>query len=261
LTNYAAEAQVEALLGRLSDWTSRGENSGEWRVTFKILMNDAEFMRDSHFAPDSKDYRLITGALNTHISITSGSSYLKYVNYRAIPLWEALQVVKHRLEQGQSVTSTEEPNETMIGAGTPHSAYVGLRDLIEGAEREVFIVDPYVDRDLFPLLTNAKKAVSVRILTRRSRSLPTDFVHEASKFSKEHKIDVWVRLGLKDDHDRFLLVDDRLYASGASFKQLGDKLSVVLPITTIHLALARELNDRWELAEPLTPVTESGPPT
>jgi len=237
--------QIDQFLKRLDELLER-EVPG-WAITSEIILNDVEEFLDMTYPRDSKDYRRLSEALRSTTTFLTGSRWDVFWWAQGHPVAEALQVIRHRVQKGQTLPIDARPNEEMIAAQSPHSAYVVIRDIVEEAKQSITLVDPYVDRTLFPLLSNVGVGVTLRILT-RARTVPTDFPLEAAKFSEEHQVPTEVRCGLDDSHDRFLVVDGRLYFSGASFKQLGEKLSVVASITTQAKELSEEIENRWAAA-------------
>ena len=223
----------------------------ELEIQWEIIRNDIDEWIGAAFERESRDYQEINRILHPMaISIGPSNPYLE-VSTDSDRLLRAFALVEHRLKQGQARLLQLTPDEHLIEAGTPHSAYVLLRIIIESASRLVFLVDPYVDRTLFPLLSNAPAGVEIRILTRQAKT-PADFVTEATKFIHQTSANLDCRAGLDDFHDRFLVVDDKLFFSGASFKDLGKKASVVAKVEDVKTQTITELEARWNCATPLS---------
>src|SRR5207249_4848538 len=157
------------------------------------------------FAQGSPDYDKLHSALHPMVFGVGGDPWMSLLSDEKF-LMERLQVIEHRLTQGQSAMKSPQEDEILIQPGTPHSAYVKLRDIVESASRSLMLIDPYVDRTLFVLLANTQPGVNVRILTRKA-NLPGDFLLEAGKFKQQYAGSLEVRHGLTDLHDRFLLAD------------------------------------------------------
>ena len=92
-------------------------------------------------------------------------------------------------------------------------------ELIEKAEKDIVLIDNYVDKTVLDMFSKKKKAVSVRIITHsKSKLLETD----VQKFNQQYP-----KLGIEYSdkmHDRFLLIDNtNLYHIGASIKDMGKK--------------------------------------
>ncbi len=239
---------VAMFLNTLESLVQMGSDSN-WRDEWHIYQNDVEEWIKGTFDEGSKDYREIHQVLHPEISIAGTNPYRDFMS-DARYLKRSLALVEHRLKQGQAQPLQETADERLIEPGTPHSAYVFLRDIVEGASRRVFLVDPYVDRTLFSLLSNVAASVEIRILT-RLRNVPADFVTEAGKFAQQSGAQLECRVGLADFHDRFLAIDDRLFFSGASLKDLGKKGSVVGEIQDIKDQIVKRLEKMWQSASAL----------
>ena len=249
MTSDEAIEGVQALLERMKSLLETNGAPG-WRPTWDIVRNDIWDFAQRAFEKDSTEYSIVRNALNPRSASIYGSEWENFYGTYGERVERALLVVQHRLEKGQTVLPQGEPAAHLIAPGTPHSAYVLLREMIAGAAQHLFMVDPYVDHTLLVLLSNVKSSVEIRILTRQ-RNLPADFAEELRRFVRQKQVKIEVRVGLHDFHDRFLVVDDRLFFSGASFKQLGDKGSVITEIKDIQPQVVSSLEQRWDSASPL----------
>ena len=103
--------------------------------------------------------------------------------------------------------------------GQIYDAYSFIVDLIEKAEKELIIVDNYVDKSVLDMLSKKKKSVKARVLTHKKTKL---LALDIEKFNQQYptlKVDYTNKI-----HDRFLLIDKKeLYHIGASLKDLGKK--------------------------------------
>jgi hypothetical protein len=243
MTLEEVREELKELVLRMKALQERGP-SAPWQWDAILLKNDTEEL-GKRFAEGSPERQAIDNALDI-MPFGSDDEWVPWWNDYGTPLFKALVLAGYRLKKGQAVLADDSPDEVMIEADTPHSAYVKIRDIVEQASITLTIVDPWVSRELFPLLTNVDRNVNVRILTRQD--IPKDFGPEAAKFAKQHGMTIEVRTGLGDSHDRFLVVDNRLFNSGASLKDLGKKLSVVTEITSVKQAIIDEIEKRWKVA-------------
>lgn len=139
--------------------------------------------------------------------------------------------------------------QVFLPAGSQHDAYTEIRDLVSQAAREAVIVDTYVDGTLWTLLTNAGSGVRIRVLT---QNMKPDFLLEAKKFSAQNGKAVEVRQ-TKTYHDRFIVLDGkRVIHLGASIKDLGNKASMISPISSPKIAAATitDIESEWSTAIP-----------
>ena len=112
------------------------------------------------------------------------------------------------------------PKEGIIYDGQIFDAYTLMRDLIRSAKNRIIIVDNYIDDSVVRQLDKRAAGVSATIFTPSiSRTLRQDLErHNAQYAPIEVKI-------FRRAHDRFLIIDDTVYHVGASFKDLGKKLT------------------------------------
>lgn len=111
--------------------------------------------------------------------------------------------------------------EVFLPPGTQHEAYGVIRQIVSQANRELVIVDNYIDGTLFDLLTNTKENVAIKVLT---FSTPADFALEGRKFLQQHRRTLEVRKDRNDFHDRFIVLDSkRVFHLGHSIKDAGNK--------------------------------------
>ncbi len=144
-----------------------------------------------------------------------------------------------------------DPNQVFLPAGSQHDAYVEIRKMVQCSSREVFIIDPYVDQTLWPLLTNVAKTCKIRVLTGH---LKGDFVLEGKKFCAQHGSSVEVRRTL-NYHDRFIILDgSRCFHLGASIKDAGSKACVISEMVRSQLARAviADAESEWSQATLVT---------
>jgi hypothetical protein len=107
-----------------------------------------------------------------------------------------------------------------IPAGSEHDAYVEMRKIVQYAQKEILIVDTYVDHTTWELLTNVGKQIKIRILTDKMQG---DFRLETGKFAAQHGNKIEVKTS-KTCHDRFIIEDNsRCWHIGASIKDAGKK--------------------------------------
>ncbi|MDE6258550.1 MAG: virulence RhuM family protein [Muribaculaceae bacterium] len=112
------------------------------------------------------------------------------------------------------------PKEGIIFDGQIFDAYTLMCDLIRSAKRRIIVVDNYIDDSVFLQLDKRASGVSATIFTPSvSRTLRQDLERHNAQYPP---IDVKT---FRRAHDRFLIIDDTVYHVGASFKDLGKKLT------------------------------------
>ena len=103
-------------------------------------------------------------------------------------------------------------------AGQMFDAFSLLADLAGRAEREIVLVDGYVDVHTLNILAKKREGVAVTVYTSSNRLTPDD----VDVFNAQYpQLTV---LHTKAFHDRFLILDDKTaYHIGASLKDAGKK--------------------------------------
>lgn len=103
--------------------------------------------------------------------------------------------------------------------GQIYDAYSLIVDIIKRAQKQILIIDNYVDDSILKMLTKKKSNIEVIILTSsRSNITPLDI----KKFNQEYPI---LKVSKTNKfHDRFMVIDHQeMYHLGASIKDLGKK--------------------------------------
>lgn len=146
-----------------------------------------------------------------------------------------------------------EPRPDTVHYVPPRSqldAYVLLKDTMDGASASLVVVDPYVDDSTLQPLLAVKPGVSIRLLTVKPSK---DFAHAVERFREQWGGNIEARKGTKELHDRFLLVDGRVFFSGASFKDLGQRGSMIDEIRSeaVKDAVRKDVEASWKQAQPI----------
>lgn len=121
------------------------------------------------------------------------------------------------------------PAEKVFFDGQLFDAHILISTLIESAENRIVLIDNYIDESVLMLLSKRKANVSAKIYTLQvSRTFRQDIQSYNSQYLP---IDV---VQYTKAHDRFLIIDDKVYHVGASIKDLGKKLCAVSLLTCIN---------------------------
>ena len=120
--------------------------------------------------------------------------------------------------------------------GQIFDAYAKFEQFIQSANKEIILIDNYVDLSVLQRLAKKQKKVNVVIYTDKKTKLTQQ---DIQKFNAQYP-----NLTLKYTnkmHDRFMIIDGKtLYHIGASLKDLGKKCFAfeILDATIIHAILA-----------------------
>ena len=124
--------------------------------------------------------------------------------------------------------------------GQIFDAYVFAADLVRSAESSIILIDNYIDETVLTILDKRNEDVEAIIYT---KELNRQFSLDLKKHNEQYR-PIEVRTFNKA-HDRFLLIDDKVYHLGASLKDLGRKwfaFSMMKEWTSTGL-LERIIND------------------
>lgn len=113
------------------------------------------------------------------------------------------------------------PREAIILDGQIFDAYILMSDLIRSAKSRIIMVDNYIDDSVFLLLDKRADGVSATIFT---PSISKALCQDLERHNAQYPL-IEVKT-FRRAHDRFLIIDDTVYHVGASFKDLGKKLTV-----------------------------------
>ena len=142
--------------------------------------------------------------------------------------------VNSRLERlEQRVAKTEEQIEFFVQTSLPpveqvffegefFAARVLIERLIKTAQHCVIIIDGYVDAATFEMLDVRSKGVTADIYSCGLYSGLRD-AHNATMGVEPIQTHKWSNAS----HDRWLIIDDKLYHCGHSLKDMGKKLSAI----------------------------------
>lgn len=157
--------------------------------------------------------------------------------YNRIETLEYNQLVTHKLLDDHnekfnsilnSISKYELPKQNIFFDSQLFDAHMLMSKLIESAENRIVLIDNYIDLSVLELLSKRKANISAKVYTLQiSRTFRQDIQSYNSQYPP-----IEVKLYTKA-HDRFLIVDDKVYHVGASIKDLGKKLCAVSLLTCI----------------------------
>ena len=117
------------------------------------------------------------------------------------------------------ISEHEESSQKIFFDGQIYDAFGLLVSLIQKAEKNITLIDGYVDIDTLNLFCKKNDKVSVTIYTHEKTKLSGA---DVNKFNAQYP--VLVVKYTKVFHDRFLILDDKIaYHIGASLKDAGKK--------------------------------------
>ncbi|MED9996590.1 MAG: RhuM family protein [Paludibacteraceae bacterium] len=168
-----------------------------------------------------KDYLLRGYAVNQRIETLENRIDNK--------LYEHEQKIEHLTEQVDFFVRTSlPPVEGVFHNNQVFDAHILMSDLVKQAKVRLIIIDNYVDDSVLTLLSKRKTGLIAEIYTYKKSE---QFTLDLDKHNLQYP-SVTVHVN-KTCHDRFMIVDDKVYHIGASIKDLGQKLCAITLLNSI----------------------------
>ena len=112
--------------------------------------------------------------------------------------------------------------EQVFPTGCVWDAWSYISDLVRSARQRIVLIDNYVDDRVLSMFTKREDGVSAAIHTRYNEQFLTDLKKHNAQYPKIEFFQLPHR-----NHDRFLIIDDKVYLLGASLKDMGAGLCAV----------------------------------
>ena len=110
------------------------------------------------------------------------------------------------------------PKQNIFFDGQIFDAYRFVASLIKSAKKDIVLIDNYVDETVLTMLDKRETSVKATIYTKQ---ISAQFQLDLNRHNAQYApIDVQP---FNKAHDRFLIIDDKVYHIGASLKDLGKK--------------------------------------
>ena len=144
---------------------------------------------------------------------------------------DRLEVKVYKLEEKTKEMETEikgqlPPHEGVFYDGQIFDAYTFISDLVRKAQKEIILIDNYIDDSVLKMLNKRADGVSATIYTSHiSENLQLDLAKHNSQYQPiniEH---------FNKSHDRFLIIDNDVYLVGGSIKDLGKRVSTFVKLS------------------------------
>ena len=116
--------------------------------------------------------------------------------------------------------------EQVFPTGCVWDAWTYISDLVRSASQRIVLIDNYVDDRVLSMLTKRADRVSATIHTRYNEQFLTDLKKHNTQYPEIEFIQLPHR-----NHDRFLIIDDKVYLLGASLKDIGAGLCAITEMT------------------------------
>ena len=113
--------------------------------------------------------------------------------------------------------------EQIFQTGCVWDAWAYVSDLVRSARCRIVLIDNFVDDRVLSMLDKRADGVMATIYTRYNEQFQTDL----KKHNEQYPVIEFIQLPHKN-HDRFLIIDDKVYSLGASLKDMGAGLCTVM---------------------------------
>ena len=160
-----------------------------------------------------QEYLIKGYAINEERTLVTNENYVRLIN--------KVESLDERVSNIEKEYKPKEfKNTQLFFDGEFYDAYTLIQSLFESADKEIIIIDNYVDRTILDRLVVKKSGVQILIYTSiNSRLLTKDI----DTFNKQYGgLDVRYTTNV---HDRYIIIDqNKLYHLGHSIKDLGKKI-------------------------------------
>ena len=112
--------------------------------------------------------------------------------------------------------------EQIFQTGCVWDAWSYVSDLVRSAKERIVLIDNFVDDRVLSMLDKRADSVTATIHSRYYEQFQTDL----NKHNEQYPAIGFVQLSHKN-HDRFLIIDDKVYLMGASIKDMGAGLCAI----------------------------------
>ena len=161
-----------------------------------------------------KQYLINGYAINENRTLVTNENYVRLIN-KVESLDDRLSIVERKYKPQEYM------NSKLLFNGEFYDAYTLVQSIFESANKEIIIIDNYVDRTILDRLVNKKKNVQVIIYTHKDKFKLLN--KDIEMFNKQYG-NLVIKYTDKV-HDRYIIIDqEKLFHLGASIKDLGKKI-------------------------------------
>lgn len=139
---------------------------------------------------------------------------------------ETDKTIKVILDKIEAISPEPLP-EQIFPTGCVWDAWAFISDLVRNAKQRIILIDNFVDDRVLSMFTKRANGVSATIHTRYNEQ----FLIDLKKHNTQYPEIEFIQLPHRN-HDRFLIVDDKVYFIGASLKDIGTGLCAVAEMET-----------------------------
>jgi len=176
-------------------------------------------------------------AIETSVKIMSAFVAMRhFMIQNASILMRIVHLERHQIETDEKIDmildKMEECSpkllpEQIFQTGCVWDAWAYVSDLVRSAKKRVELIDNFVDDRVLSLLDKRADGVTATIHSRYFEQFQTDL----KKHNEQYPAIEFVQLPHRN-HDRFLIIDNKVYFMGASLKDMGIGLCAITEMQT-----------------------------
>ena len=181
---------------------------------------------------------MLSSVLNSNIAVGVNIRIMRafttipqLLNHNTQIIQRIFNIEQHQQETDKTIKTILEkieeisPNpltEQIFPTGCVWDAWAYISDLVRNAKQRIILIDNFVDDRVLSMFTKRANGVSAAIHTRYNEQFLTDLKKHNTQYPEIEFIQLPHR-----NHDRFLIIDDKVYFIGASLKDIGSGLCAV----------------------------------
>jgi hypothetical protein len=181
---------------------------------------------------------MLSGLLRSKIAIETNIKIMRafvamrrFMVQNAGILMRIAHLERHQLETDEKIdlildkmeeNSPKMLPEQIFATGCIWDAWAYVSDMVRSAKSRIILIDNFVDDRVLSMLDKRTDGVSATIYSRFYEQFQIDL----RKHNEQYPAIEFVQLPHRN-HDRFLIIDDKVYLMGASLKDMGAGLCAV----------------------------------
>ena len=209
-----------------------------WRSRFATSNSDKMGVRRAPYAFTEPGVAMLASVLKSETAIMASVKIMRafvamrrFLVQNANLLMRVAYLEKHQIETDEKIDALldkiEEKSPKMLpeqifSTGCVWDAWAYVSDLVRSAKNRIILIDNFVDDRVLTLFTKRADGVSATIHTRYTKQFLTDL----GKHNEQYPTIEFIQLPHRN-HDRFLIIDDKVHFLGASLKDMGAGLCAI----------------------------------
>lgn len=209
-----------------------------WRSQFATSNSDKMGVRRAPYAFTEQGVAMLASILKSETAIMASIKIMRaFVAMRRFIFQNANifrridHLERHQIETDVKIDaildkmdqkSSKQLPEQIFPTGCVWDAWTFVSDLVRSAKSRIILIDNFVDDRVLSMLTKRSDGVTATIHTRYNEQFLTDL----RKHNEQYPSIEFIQLPHRN-HDRFLIIDNKVLFLGASVKDMGAGLCAV----------------------------------